>query len=164
MQINLAFLAEWEHEAAQTRKMLEKVPTDKLEWRPHPKSMTLGHLAFHLGSAVDYFVPAIFETDNFQWSGYKQPEPESTQDILDMFDKANAKMKHALQHAKPEDFVVMWTFGPKEKPFMQLPRGAAVRAFLISHSIHHRGQLSVYLRLLDVPVPGMYGPSADEKM
>jgi uncharacterized damage-inducible protein DinB len=159
-----ALLAEWEHEAASTRKILEKVPQDKLEWRPHAKSMTLGHLAYHLAFAVNIFGPAIFKHANYQWAGGKQPEPQSTQEILDAFDAANEQTKELLRAAKPEDFGVLWSFGPVEKPFMQMPRGAAARAFIFSHMIHHRGQLSVYLRLLDVPVPGMYGPSADEKM
>jgi uncharacterized damage-inducible protein DinB len=157
-------LAEWKHEAVSTRKMLERVPEDKLNWKPHEKSMTLGHLAMHLGYATDIFGPAIFEHEHYMWAGKKQEEPTSTQDILHCFDKANAQLQHFLEKATEKDLQVMWSFGPKEKPYMTMPRGAAIRAFLFSHLIHHRGQLSVYLRLADVQVPGMYGPSADEKM
>jgi uncharacterized damage-inducible protein DinB len=159
-----ALTAEWKNEAASTRKMLAQVPTDKLEWRPHEKSMTLGFLAMHLGFATAVFADAVFEHEVYQWQGAKQDEPTSTEDILAKWDEGNALLLEKLANAKDADLAVTWTFGPKENPFMVMPRGAAARTFLFSHLIHHRGQLSVYLRLLDVKVPGMYGPSADEKM
>jgi uncharacterized damage-inducible protein DinB len=164
MTIAQALLAEWRHEAASTRKMLQAVPQDKLDWSPHAKSMSLGHLAMHLGYAVHLFAPAILEHTNYVWSGQKQPEPATTEEIVAEFDKANAVVEKLLAAVTPETLAVEWSFGPKEKPFMAMPRGAALRGFVFSHMIHHRGQLSVYLRLLDVKVPGMYGPSADEKI
>ena len=157
-------LTEWKHEAVQTRKMLAAVPNDKLNWKPHEKSMTLGHLAMHLASATSVFTPAIFKHDVYAWAGGKQPEPESVQDILHLFDTASAELAKELEHVSPEALGKIWIFGTVEKPYFTMSRAAAVRQFLFSHTIHHSGQLSVYLRLLDVNVPGMYGPSADEKM
>lgn len=157
-------LAEWKHEAVQTRKMLAVVPEDRLDWRPHAKSMTLGHLAMHLGFATDVFTDGIFHHDVYTWAGGKQPEPTTVQEILHRFDAANAALAKELEHVSPEALGKVWIFGTVEKPYMTMPRAAAVRMLLFSHLIHHRGQLSVYLRLLDVKVPGMYGPSADETM
>lgn len=164
MTIAQQYLAEWQHEAASTRKILAAVPESKLDWKPHPKSMSLGYLAMHLGYAVELFADAIGNHTQYEWGGKRQPETASKQEILEMFEEADAAMRKQLEKATPESLGAMWHFGPKEKPIMSMPKGAAFRAFVFSHMIHHRGQLSVYLRLLDVNVPGMYGPSADEKM
>jgi uncharacterized damage-inducible protein DinB len=164
MTIAQNLLAEWQHEAASTRKMLAALPEDKLEWTPHEKSMKLGYLAYHLGYAVELFAEAIGNHTHYEWSGKRQSDPATKEEILQMFERADAEIRKQLEKANSEWLATMWHFGPKEKPFMSMPREAAIRAFIFSHMIHHRGQLSVYLRLTGVSVPGMYGPSADEKM
>jgi uncharacterized damage-inducible protein DinB len=156
-----ALIQEFEMEAATTRRLLERVPTDKLDWTPHTKSMNLGKLAMHVASAPSYIStwPLV---DNFEFTGSAQPVAASTADILAAHDAGIATVKANLTKLGDAGLAGMWSASAGGKKLMSMPRAAMVRALLMSHTYHHRGQLSVYLRLLDVPVPPIYGPSADE--
>lgn len=155
---------EFEHEAQTTRKHLERLPDDKLEWRPHEKSFTLSGLASHLTEMVSWTV-AILEQDeiDFDPATYKPYLATSVAELLKTFDDNVAKGKQALAAATEETLAQPWRLKIKGRIQFEKSRAAVFREFALSHIIHHRGQLSVYLRLLDVPVPGSYGPSADEQ-
>jgi uncharacterized damage-inducible protein DinB len=162
MTIADTLIAELEREAQTTRRVLERVPTDKLAWKPHAKSMTLGRLAQHVatipGSISGWARLDSFEVENFS----RPPELESTVAILAAFEESVAQAKTNL--AATDDAAMMkdWSFRMGSNPIMTIPRIGVFRTILLNHLYHHRGQLSVYLRLLDVPVPSIYGPSADE--
>src|SRR4051812_6331005 len=161
MSVTAAFLQEFENEAGTTRRVLGGAPADKLSWRPHPKSMSLGELALHVAAS-----PAVIagwcceEETNF--TGDKPPAPASTTDILAAHDKGVDTVKQSLTQVGDEGMKSMWTAKAGGATLMTMPKQALVRAIVLNHWIHHRGQLSVYLRLLDVAVPSIYGPSADE--
>jgi uncharacterized damage-inducible protein DinB len=163
MSISATFAGELKHESANTRKILERVPTDKLEWRPHEKSMKLGYLAKHIAELPVWF-ERIINADEFDFATAKfnRDVPETTEDILKIFDeKINAAID-VLEAAQDEKMNTPWTFRRGDHILFQMPKKVAIRSVALNHIYHHRGQLSVYLRLLDIPVPGMYGPSADE--
>ena len=165
MSVSTAFLAELKHEASQTRKMIERLPTDRLDWRPHEKSMKLGRLATHIAQ-LPFWIVRILASDDFDISaGNFNPEgKESTEAILQVFDEQLAEAVGALELASDEKMDAIWTLRRGEHKVFQLPRKIALRNMAYNHLYHHRGQLSVYLRLIDVAVPGMYGPTADESM
>ena len=149
-----ALVEEFEEEAAATRKILECVPEEKFTWKPHEKSFTLGKLANHLAA-----MPGIAEII-VKRRGSRPPEAASKAELLESFDKNTAAFREALGALSDEQLAGDILVTPTaKKPLWWVLRGRG----LMNHSIHHRGQLSVYLRLLDVAVPGMYGPSADEK-
>ena len=154
-------IQEFEGEARTTRRVLERVPSDKLTWTPHRKSMSLGKLAMHLATA-----PSIISTwpiaDRFEFSGDPTPLPSSTDQIVAAHDEGVHEVKRNLQKIGDAGLGVSWTAVKGDKTLMTMPKAAVLRALLMNHTYHHRGQLSVYLRLLDVPVPPIYGPSADE--
>ena len=155
-------LGEYTQEAAQTRKVLERVPIEKGEWKPHEKSMSLSFLAGHVADLASWTPMVLTTTElNFE-SGYAQPTFTSTEELLAIFDKNVEAGKQALAAAKDEDLPVNWTLRAGEQVYFTMPRGQCIRGMCFNHVVHHRGQLTVYLRLLGVPVPGMYGPSADE--
>jgi uncharacterized damage-inducible protein DinB len=156
-----AFTAEFENEAGTTRRVLERVPEDKLSWKPHPKSMSLGELALHVaGSPAVICGWACAGLTNF--TGEKTPAPATTSEILAAHDAGVKAVKDGLARIGDEGLGGMWTAQAGGATLMQMPKVALVRALMLNHWIHHRGQLSVYLRLLDVAVPSIYGPSADE--
>jgi len=159
-----AILGELEVENATTRRVLERVPTDKLSWRPHPKSMSLGELALHVASSPGYIAEnwACKDCVDFSGGGGKTPEPTSTQQILAAHDEGVNKARNALSTIGDEGLGQRWTATMNGATVFDMPKAALVRAIVLNHTYHHRGQLSVYLRLLDVPVPSIYGPSADE--
>lgn len=163
MSVTKTFLAEFENEAKTTRRVLERVPSDKLTWKPHPKSMSLGHLALHVAAA-----PGVIHgwalNDATEFGGNQQPEPQSTDEIVAAHDQSVARVKEILSSMTDEDVHKMWEAKPKGggPAFFTMPKVALLRSLGMNHIYHHRGQLSVYLRLLDVPVPSIYGPSADE--
>ncbi|MBI4477718.1 MAG: DinB family protein [Acidobacteria bacterium] len=163
MSLVNAFVQELENEAATTRRVLERVPADKLAWRPHPKSMTLGQLALHVAGApgvtCSWAVPDVFE---FTGGGEGAPQPSSTAEILDAHEKSVASTKESLAKIGDAGLHAPWKATAGSQTLFAMPKVAFVRAVVMNHWIHHRGQLSVYLRLLDVPVPSIYGPSADE--
>ena len=159
-----AILGELEVENATTRRVLERVPNDKLSWRPHPKSMSLGELALHVAMSPGYIAEnwACKDCVDFGAGGGKTPEPASTQEILAAHDEGVNKAKSALAQIGDQGMQGMWTGKAGAQTLMTMPKAALARAIVMNHTYHHRGQLSVYLRLLDVPVPSIYGPSADE--
>jgi uncharacterized damage-inducible protein DinB len=163
MSVTQAFLAEFENEAKTTRRVLERVPADKLSWKPHPKSMSLGHLALHVATS-----PAVIcgwaKDDVTEFGGGAPSDPTSTEEIVAAHDKSVATVTEILSSLTDEDVKKSWQAKAKgaSAPMMTMPKLALLRALGFNHTYHHRGQLSVYLRLLDVPVPSIYGPSADE--
>ncbi len=154
-------IQECERKAATTRRVLERVPTDKLTWAPHAKSMSLGRLAMHIAAAPG-FISTWPLTDTFEFSGDPAPLPSSTDEILAAHDQGTSATKANLARLSDAQLGDMWTATGGGKTQMKMPKAALVRAVLMNHIYHHRGQLTVYLRLLDVPVPSVYGPSADE--
>ncbi len=167
MKISQTLLPEYDHEMATTRKLLERVPEDRLGWKPHDKSMSLGRLATHLAELPGLGV-RIVESDSIDLAppggsgGFKPNTLSSRQEILDTFDSKVAEGRAAIESIEDPDMLKPWSLLNGGQPVFNLPRVAVLRTMLFSHSIHHRGQLSVYLRLNDVPVPSIYGPSADE--
>ena len=166
MPISKMILPEFEHEMANTRKTLERVPDDKLGWKPHEKSMTLGGLSTHLAH-IPSWTAQTFDRDELDvappGSGpYRLEEAKSTAELLEAFDQNVSSARAALEAATDEKWHGKWSLLMTGKPIFTLPRTAVMRGFVMNHLIHHRAQLGVYLRLLDVPVPSIYGPSADE--
>jgi uncharacterized damage-inducible protein DinB len=161
MSMTDAILREFDNEAGTTRRVLERVPSDKLEWRPHPKSMSLGVLALHVAASPGVICGWAAE-DETTFKGEPSPVPTSTDQILAAHDQSVIKSKEILSGLGDEGLQKMWTAKAGGNTLMTMPKAALVRAIVMNHWIHHRGQLSVYLRLLDVPVPSIYGPSADE--
>jgi len=161
MTMTDALLQEFTNEAGTTRRVLERVPADKLEWRPHPKSMSLGVLALHVAASPGVICGWAAE-DETTFSGTPSPIPTSTDEILAAHDQSVTKSKEILGSLGDEGLQKMWTAKAGGNTLMTMPKAALVRSIVMNHWIHHRGQLSVYLRLLDVPVPSIYGPSADE--
>jgi len=155
---------EFEHEAQTTRKHLERLPGDKLDWRPHEKSFTARGLASHIVSCVGW-ADSIFNRDELDMdpATYKPYQATSVADLLKTFDDKVADCKQALAAATDATITQPWRLKIMGRVRFEKPKAAVFRDFTLSHLIHHRGQLSVYLRLLDVPVPGSYGPSADER-
>ncbi|MES1216922.1 MAG: DinB family protein [Bacteroidota bacterium] len=165
MAIKEGFIAELKHESALTMKMLGSVPMDKKDWKPHEKSMSLGRLATHIANTTKW-ISDIIHIDDFDFMkdySFGWQESATTEELLQKFQSNIDKAILDLSSMNDEDFDKIWTVRQGEKIVYQIPKKVAIRGWAFSHQYHHRGQLSVYLRLLDVPVPGMYGPSADEK-
>ena len=165
MSLKQSLLQELEFEMPNTRKTLERVP-EKPEWTPHPKSMSLGRLAQHLSEIPDWAVKAI-ELDELDLappgSGpYKPAAPGTRAEILTSFDKNVAAARASLMATNDEHLLKPWSLKMGGKTVLTMPRVAVVRNFVLNHNIHHRAQMGVYLRLNDIPVPSIYGPSADE--
>jgi uncharacterized damage-inducible protein DinB len=161
MKLADSILIELDQEAQTTKRVLERIPDDKLAWKPHPKSFSLGQLALHIAS-VPAGVTAIVMQDSVEAPNFTQPEPKSRREILDTFSKALESAKSNLRTMDDARMAATWNLTRGGKVVMSVPRGAFLRSVLLNHVYHHRGQLSVYLRMLDVPVPSIYGPSADE--
>lgn len=162
MTIAGALLPEFDQEMASTRRVLERVPTARGTWKPHPKSFSLAHLAQLVSWMPGWITNTLTQTElNLgTTAGYSV---ESTETLLQGFDKAVREARAALTHAQDADFAVPWSLKHGSRVLFTAPRAVIVRQH-ISHLAHHRGQLTVYLRLIDVPVPAIYGPTADEKM
>jgi len=152
---------ELDQEAQTTKRVLERIPDDKLGWKPHPKSYSLGQLALHIAS-VPGNVAAAASQDTLEAPNFSQPEPKSRQEILETFSKSLTSAKDTLNKMDDARLMSMWSLTRNGKVLMTVPRIGFLRSVLMNHNYHHRGQLSVYLRMLDVPVPSIYGPSADE--
>ena len=166
MSLSQAFQPELDQEMAGTRKTLERVPEDRLGWRPHAKSMTLGALASHLANLPSWIGHTI-RSDSLDLAPVggeplREPEKTSRRALLDHFDRQISEGRVLLAAASDESLLAPWTLLEGGKAYFTLPRVAVLRSFVMNHNVHHRAQLGVYLRLLDVPVPGLYGPSADE--
>ena len=155
---------EFTREMTTTRRHLERLPTDCFAWRPHPKSFTAGELAAHIVECVRW-AESIFAGDELDMdpATFKPFTPASTEELLAGFDEAVSRGKAALGRSTESSVDDTWRFKIRGRVRFERPRAVVFRDFTISHVIHHRGQFSVYLRLLDVPVPGSYGPTADEK-
>lgn len=165
MAIHDAFIAEMKYEAALTKKMLEKVPFDKKDWKPHERSMSLGRLATHVAECFKW-ASDIVNIDDFDFLkdyDFSGGDADSTEALIKIFQTNFDNAISDLSKLSDEDFGKTWTVRRGEQVMFSTPKKVAVRGWAFSHMIHHRGQLSVYLRLLGVPVPGMYGPSADER-
>jgi len=159
-----AILAELEEEAKTTLRVLERVPEDKLTWKPHDKSMSLGQLALHIANTPGGVSGMIVE-DSYELSPeafQNQPSPASRADIIATLQKGLAEARKNLSGFDDVSAMATWTVTSAGKQLMAVPKAVFLRNVLLNHSYHHRGQLSVYLRLLNVPVPSIYGPSADE--
>ena len=157
-------LQELHFEAEKTRKTLERVPEKEFAWRPHERSMTLQKLASHLGDLLEWAVPALTQTEiRFEMKGHKSWEGASRAEILAKFDSTHAAARKALANARDEDLTVPWSLIVDGKTLFTQPRGMVLRTMVFNHMVHHRAQLGVYLRMLGVPVPAVYGPSADER-
>lgn len=162
MRIVDPMLLEFDRECATTRKVLTRVPEDKLGWKPHERSMTLGQLAWHVAS-IPGWVGATVLLPGFDLAQGGMPAaPQTAAEMVAFFDQAVASCKEALAQLDNEKAMAEWTLSKGGQAIVTFPRVAYVRNILMNHSVHHRGQLSVYLRLLDVPVPSIYGPSADD--
>lgn len=160
--ISQAILPEFDQEMSNTRKSLERVPEDKFSFKPHTKSMALGALATHLAT-INHWAEAIFGVDSFDVStAPPNPEFKTRAEVLAAFDKNTSTARKAIADSSDAHFMKPWTLKAGPNTVFTLPRVAVVRSFLLNHNIHHRAQLGVYLRLNDVPVPSIYGPSADE--
>ena len=164
MAINTALLGELKNESANTRKIIERIPTEKLDWRPHEKSMTIGALATHIAN-LPVWISRIINAEGFDFASLGSNEKkETTEAILEQLTKKLNEAEQALTAATSDElFKSTWTVSRNDQVLYQLPKIVAIRSFAFNHIYHHRGQLSVYLRLLDISVPGMYGPSGDEK-
>lgn len=164
MSIAQSLIPEFDLEMATTRRVLERVPAAKFDWKAHEKSYFLGQVALHLANIPHWF-PIMVSAPELDFATFPPPRyetPASLEQVLATFDKNVAEARAALAGASDEVMMGTWTGRTGEKIHFAAPRVAMFRSFVMSHSIHHRGQLSVYLRLLDVPVPAIYGPSADE--
>jgi uncharacterized damage-inducible protein DinB len=166
MAIRDALLPEFDQEMASTRKTLERVPEHKFDWKPHEKSGSMGWLAGHLASIPNWILDAIdrefFDIAPAGVQHQAPPLPKSRQELLDIFDKAVAAGRKALAGASDEHLQKPWSLLKNGQTIMTMPRIAILRSMVMNHAIHHRAQLGVYLRLNNIPVPAIYGPSADE--
>lgn len=163
MAINLGFIGELKHEASSTRKILLRVPEESFTWRPHEKSMTLERLACHVAELTQW-VDHIINADEFDFvtSSFNRRKASSNAALMDIFETNLTNAITILESASDEKLNENWIMRRGEFIVFNMARKIAIRNIVMNHTIHHRGQLSVYLRLLNVPVPGLYGPSADE--
>jgi len=166
MALRDALLPEFDHEMANTRKTLERVPDDRLDWKPHTKSTSMGGLATHLSNLPTWTNHTIDEDSlDLAPEGIPlAPAPviKSQTELLELFDSNVAKARAAIASVSDEDLFKPWTLKNSGNEILTLPKIAVLRGFVMNHNIHHRAQLGVYLRLNDIPVPSIYGPSADE--
>jgi uncharacterized damage-inducible protein DinB len=166
MAIAHSLLPEFEMEMANTRKTLERVPDEKFEFKPHPKSGSMGWLAGHLANLPLWAVMTLKEDslDIAPAGGqpFKLPETKNRQQVLEVFDQNVADAKKGIAAASDEQLMRPWSLLKTGQTIMTMPKIAVLRSFVLNHIIHHRAQMGVYLRLNDIPVPSIYGPSADE--
>ena len=156
------FLMELDQEAATTRRLLERVPGDKLGWKPHAKSMTLGELAMHVAT-TPAVIAQFASVANFELPDhFEQPKPATAAEVVTAHDNSVAEARARLRDFNDTSMMATWTLSKGGKTIFSVPRAGLIRTLLLNHWYHHRGQLSVYLRELDVPIPSIYGPSADE--
>lgn len=165
MSIAATVLPEFDQEMATTRTMLERVPETRAAWTPHVKSRTLGQLASHIGNLprLGLITMQTDELDVGAPGDGSAPEFDSTANLVRRFDENVRRARSAIESASDSDMIEPWTLRNAGRTIWTLPRAAVLRSFILSHMIHHRGQLSVYLRLNDVPLPSVYGPSADTR-
>lgn len=164
MAIAEALLAEFDHEMANTRRTLERVPMDKADWKPSEKAGTMGWLAAHVGTLTRWASVTI-ATDELDYDTKQTPPPgpKTSAELIAEFDKLTKEARASIAGASDEKLMGPWTFKIDGNALFTMPRVAVLRSFVMNHMIHHRGQLTVYLRLTGVPVPALYGPSGDEQ-
>ncbi len=162
MSIAASILPEFDQEIATTRTLLERVPEAQSDWRPHHKSYSMGELAMHLAT-LPTWVGATLEQHELELGpgAYTPDSFASTHTMLGVFDSNSREAREVIAGAPDSEFMVPWTFKDNGRAIFTLPRAAVLRSFVMNHIIHHRGQLSVYLRMNDVPLPPIYGPTAD---
>ena len=165
MAIKDTLLPEWDHEMGTTRRLLERVPPKDFSWKPHDKSMSLGQLAGHIANLPRWcnliLDDTVLDLANIG-DDRRSREPPSVEDLLKEFDQKSAAARTSLAQRLDPELLVAWTLKKDGHEVFTLPRLSAIRSFVLNHSIHHRGQLSVYLRLRNVSIPPIYGPTADE--
>jgi uncharacterized damage-inducible protein DinB len=166
MRLSETLLPEFDNEMSNTRKTLERVPEDRFDWKPHEKSTAMGGLASHLANLPGWAVHTVeknaLDIAPVGEPPFKTPQANSREELLEAFDKNVAAARAAIEGASDEQLLQPWSLLAGGNTVMTLPRIAVLRGVVMNHSIHHRAQLGVYLRLNDIPVPSIYGPSADE--
>ena len=166
MSIKDALLPEFDHEMATTRRVLERVPDPEFGWKPHEKSMTLGRLAAHIAN-IPYWCSVTLETTVFELDSLppdtQRKLAETQNELVKEFDGKVRAARTLIAAATDAEFLALWTLKKGGQEMFTMPRISAVRGFVMNHLIHHRGQLTVYLRLKNVPIPPIYGPTADEQ-
>jgi uncharacterized damage-inducible protein DinB len=160
--ISDAMLAEFEEQALITRRFLERLPEDKLTWKPHEKSMTAGQLAYHIAGTTGVAAHLVERNPATQPGQFSFPQPASSEEILDKLDESIATVHEVLSKFDDTAMTEIWRLSIAGKDILAMPRGVFLRNVMLSHWYQHRGQFSVYLRLLNIPVPASWGPSADE--
>ena len=161
MSMIQGILSELDQETMTTRRVLERVPDGRMSWKPHPKSMSLGQLALHVATIPGGVAEAAAQS-TFQAPQFAQPAASTAAELLPALDASVAKAKSILGSMNDSDLAATWRLVNGDRELMAVPRVAFLRSVMLNHWYHHRGQLSVYLRSLDVPLPSIYGPSADE--
>jgi uncharacterized damage-inducible protein DinB len=166
MTIGQSMLGEFDQEMQNTRKVLERVPDEKWNWKPHDKSGTVGWLAGHIATLPGWITMAV-NTEELDYApvngpSYQPPKTENRKDVLAVFDKESSEARAALAAASDQEMLKGWKLLAGGQEIFTMPRIACIRGMVMNHLIHHRAQLGVYFRLLDIAVPGLYGPSADE--
>ncbi len=163
MSIAKDFSKELNQQAANTKKVLERIPENKLTWKPHEKSTAIGRLGMHIAELPNTIVRAV-ETESFDFAAtpFKPVFPNTTAEIMETFEKALQNATDILEKAPDDQLAIMWKASRAGQLIWEMPRSAVIRNTL-NHIIHHRGQLTVFLRLLDVPIPKTFGPTADER-
>lgn len=155
-------LPDLDNELASTRRVLERVPTEKFAWSPHPKSKPMVWLATHVATLPSWITITLATEKLVLDDWVPPPPPATTEELLAEFDKNAAECREKVAAATPEDLAAEWACEYKGQELMRMPRAAVLRGTALNHLIHHRAQLTMYLRMADIPVPGLYGPSADE--
>ncbi|MEP6262663.1 MAG: DinB family protein [Gillisia sp.] len=160
MELKDLLIPELQYEVVLTEKFLNRIPADKMDWRPHPRSMSIKELANHLAE-IPAWVTGIMQGEELDLTGYKSPDYNSVEDIIKLLKNNTTKAEDALR--KPnEEYEVIWKLTKDGKTLVEMPRLNMLRSMALNQLPHHRAQLGVYFRLLDIPVPASYGPSADE--
>ena len=160
-----ALIGELQVEAATTRKCLERIPAEKFDYTPHEKSMKMGRLAVHIAEMFGWAIETVNKTElDFATMDYKPFEPQTTEELVGFFEKILLETTEALKATSDEAMMENWTLRNGDQIYFTMPRIQVLRGMVFNHIVHHRGQLSVYMRMNDIPVPALYGPSADEQM
>lgn len=161
MELQAFLIAELQHEVVLTEKFLQRIPQDKLHWRPHPKSMSIRRLANHLAE-IPSWITATMEMDEMEMNGYRSPDFDKVEEIVKVLRNNTSEAEAALRKSDSE-FEKNWKMTRNGQTLLDMPKFNVLRMFVLNQLPHHRAQLGVYFRLLDLPVPATYGPSADER-
>lgn len=165
MAINQAFLGELQHENNTTKRLFERIPDEKLAWKPHDKSWTMGELASHIAEMGQWIQTTITQPElDFATGQYQPFKGQSMEEITKKHDENMAEAMKTIQGASDEVMMTPWKMRNGEQVILDMPRAAVLRGTILNHLYHHRGQLSVYMRMNDIPLPPMYGPTADEQL